>query len=127
MHFMKESISKYVIIGAGLSGLTTAYMLHKSGENNFKILDSRNRVGGRILTRNAIDFGATWFHNHHTNVVSLLEELEISKFYQYNIGKSILVYSSMAPEQYFENDPKVPSAYRISAVSYTHLTLPTKA
>lgn len=30
-----------------------------------------------------------------------------------------MVYSSMAPEQYFENDPTVPSAYRISGGSQT--------
>ncbi|WP_394749045.1 flavin monoamine oxidase family protein [Spongiimicrobium salis] len=111
---MDSSHSKYLIIGAGLSGLTTAYMLHKHGETNFKVLDARKRVGGRILTRNAIDFGATWFHNHHESVVALLAELNISKFHQYNTGKSILVYSSMAPEQYFENDPSVIPPYRIS-------------
>ncbi len=111
------SKKKYIIIGAGLSGLTTAYMLHKSGESDFLILESRDRIGGRILTDNGIDFGATWFHDHHQNVTALLDELKIEKFHQYSKGKSVLVYSTMSPAHYFENDPNSPSAYRIAGGS----------
>ncbi|WP_010522655.1 flavin monoamine oxidase family protein [Aquimarina agarivorans] len=108
---------KYVIIGAGLSGLTTAYMLQKHGETDFLILESRDRSGGRIYTEKGIDYGATWFHNHHENVNALLDELEVNKFYQYSKGKSVLVYNTMAPAHYFENDPNSPSAYRIAGGS----------
>ncbi len=113
------SKKKYIIIGAGLSGLTTAYMLQKSGESDFMILESRDRTGGRIFTDNGIDFGATWFHNHHQNVNALLDELKIDKFHQYSKGKSVLVYSTMSPAHYFENDPNTPSAYRIAGGSTT--------
>lgn len=111
---MEHPTYKYIIIGAGLSGLVTAYRLYKSGETDFVVLESRNRIGGRILTRDRIDLGATWFHTHHQNVIHLLDELGIEKFHQYNKGRSVLVYSTMAPEHYFENDPNVPSAYRIA-------------
>lgn len=114
---MKKTFSKYCIIGAGLSGLTTAYMLTKSGIEDFTILESRTRIGGRILSKNHIDFGATWFQNHHTNVLELLDELQLDKFSQYSAGKSVLVYNSMAPEHYFESDPNTPSAHRISGSS----------
>ena len=110
---MKGEYSKYIIIGAGLSGLTTAYRLHQKGETGFKVLESRNRIGGRIVARNGIDFGATWFQTHHERVIALLDELGIEKFHQYNTGKSVLVYSTMAPEHYFENDPDTPAAYRM--------------
>ncbi len=109
--------TKYIIVGAGLSGLTTGYMLAKSGETDFIILESRDRIGGRILTNEGIDFGATWFHNHHQHVSGLLNELSIDKFYQYSKGKSVLVYSTMAPAHYFENDPNSPSAFRIAGGS----------
>jgi len=114
---MKESFSKYIIVGAGLSGLTSAYQLEKAGETDFVLLESRNRVGGRIHTNDNIDLGATWFQTHHQNVLNLLDELRISKFHQYATGKSVLVYSTMAPEHYFESDPNAPSAYRISGSS----------
>lgn len=114
---MKNQHTKYIIVGAGLSGLTSAYQLQKSGENDFVILESRDRIGGRILTNDGIDLGATWFQAHHENVLDLLEELGIEKFYQYSKGRSVLVYSTMAPEHYFESDPNAPSAYRIAGGS----------
>ncbi|QWX83530.1 FAD-dependent oxidoreductase [Cellulophaga sp. HaHaR_3_176] len=111
--------TKYIIIGAGLSGLTTAFQLNKSGERDFMVLDARAKIGGRILTNNQIDFGATWFQNHHTNVAAMLRELKVEKFPQYSKGRSVLVYSTMAPEHYFQNDPNAPSAYRVAGGSVT--------
>ncbi len=108
---------KYIIIGAGLSGLVTAYALQKKGEQDFIVLEGRNRVGGRILTSDDIDLGATWFQSHHKTLSNLIDELSIVKFHQYSTGKSIFIYSSMAPAQYFENDPNTPSAYRIGGGS----------
>lgn len=110
---MKQKSAKYIIVGAGLSGLTSAYHLHKAGEHDFLVLESRERIGGRIMTNNNIDFGATWFQNHHNHILSLLKELGIGKFHQYTEGRSVLVYSTMAPEHYFESDPSAPLAYRI--------------
>lgn len=110
---MEKKSIKFIIIGAGLSGLASAHELHKAGEKDFIILESRDRIGGRIMTNDAIDFGATWFQKHHGHVVSLLKELDLDKFYQYSQGRSVLVYSTMAPEHYFESDPSAPSAHRI--------------
>jgi len=108
---------KYIIIGAGLSGLTTAYSLLKNGENDFLILEGRNRLGGRINTDTNIDLGATWFQSHHTNLNSLLDTLKINKFEQYSKGQSVLVYNTMAPAHYFESQHNGPSAYRITGGS----------
>jgi len=114
---MKNNSAKYIIIGAGLSGLTSAYQLQKAGETDFLVLESRDRIGGRILTNEGIDLGATWFQTHHQKVLELLDELEIEKFHQYSKGRSVLVYSTMAPEHFFESDPNTPSAYRIAGSS----------
>ncbi len=114
---MNHNSYKYLIVGAGLSGLTTAFQLQLAGETDFLILESRDRIGGRIITKNGIDFGATWFHNHHTHVVDLVENLGLTKFHQFDRGKSVLVYNSMAPAHYFENDPTTPSAFRIAGGS----------
>lgn len=116
---MKKKSAKYIILGAGLSGLTAAHQFYRSGESDFLVLESRNRIGGRIMTNNNIDFGATWFQSHHDNVLSLLKELSIEKFHQYSKGRSVLVYSTMAPEHYFESDPNTPSAFRVQNNSQT--------
>ncbi|WP_430907603.1 flavin monoamine oxidase family protein [Maribacter sp. 2-571] len=110
---MSIPFTKYMIIGAGLSGLTTAYVLRKAGETDMMVLESRKRIGGRIFEQDRIDFGGTWFQSHHLNVLRLLDELGIAKFHQYVKGKSVLVYRNGVPERYFESDPNTPSAYRI--------------
>jgi monoamine oxidase len=75
-----------IIIGAGLSGLLTAYRLKKEGIP-FKILEARNRIGGRINTvygtdNTPVEMDATWFGNQHKHLRSLLEELGIEYFEQ---------------------------------------------
>lgn len=109
--------AKYIIIGAGLSGLTTAQALLDKGETDLIILEGRDRLGGRIHTDNAIDLGATWFQDHHSNLNRLLDTHKLSKFEQFNQGQSVLVYNTMAPAHYFESPQGAPSAYRISGGS----------
>jgi monoamine oxidase len=109
--------SKYIIVGAGLSGLTTAYELLKNGEEDFIILEGRDRIGGRIDTFDGIDLGATWFQNHHTHLSTLIDGLKLEKFRQYSIGKGVFIYSSMAPPQYFDNGGNETAAFRIGGGS----------
>lgn len=76
-----------LIIGAGLSGLLTGYLLKKEGIP-FKIIEARNGIGGRINTvygtnNSPIEMGATWFTNQHKHLMALLEELEIDYFEQH--------------------------------------------
>ena len=62
-----------IIIGAGLSGLSIAYLLKKRGIN-VHIIEARNRIGGRIETikgnqNSPMEMGATWFGKKHQNLV----------------------------------------------------------
>lgn len=41
---------KIVVIGAGLSGLTTAYRLHELTGETVEVYEARGRAGGRVLT-----------------------------------------------------------------------------
>lgn len=45
---------KVIIIGAGMAGLSAANHLNKNGLTDFKILEARSRIGGRIVS---IDIG----------------------------------------------------------------------
>ena len=104
---------KYGIVGAGLSGLTTAHQLFHSGEKDFVVLDSRNHLGGRIHTKDHVDLGATWFQDHHTYLSQLVNEMLVEKYEQYSKGKSVLIYNTMAPAHFFESSQEGPNAFRI--------------
>lgn len=41
---------KVLIIGAGMAGLSAANHLVKNGQTDFKILEARSRIGGRIIS-----------------------------------------------------------------------------
>ncbi|WP_394750823.1 flavin monoamine oxidase family protein [Spongiimicrobium salis] len=118
---MQKTHSKYIIVGAGLSGLTAGYTLYNQNERDFTILEARNRIGGRIHTHQGIDLGATWFQNYHEHLVDLANTLNINSFPQYAKGTGILTYSPTAPAHYFESDPNGPSAYRFAGGSISLL------
>lgn len=54
-----------IVIGAGMSGVTSARMLHDAGQR-VVVVEARDRVGGRMHTdRSAgfpVDLGASWIH-----------------------------------------------------------------
>ncbi|CAL66939.1 flavin monoamine oxidase family protein [Christiangramia forsetii] len=114
---MKVKKVKFLIIGAGLSGLITANELRENGEEDFIILEARSRTGGRILTKEGIDLGATWFQKQHVYTSEVLSKYNLDYFEQFSKGKSVLVYNSMAPAHLFESDPNAPGAKRISGGS----------
>ena len=114
---MKSKHSKYLIIGAGLSGLTTAYILKENGITDVTILEGRPQIGGRIVTLNNVDLGATWFQQPHQYLKRLLNELNVGSFQQYQKGQSVLVYNTTAPAHYFESATDESSAKRIAGGS----------
>ena len=71
---------KFLIVGAGLSGLTIANALLENGENDFIVLEARSRTGGRILTEEGIDLGATWFQKQHTYTSEILRKYDLDYF-----------------------------------------------
>jgi monoamine oxidase len=86
-----------VIVGGGLAGLYAGYLLKAQGVD-FKILEAGERLGGRILgkpwsndagNRLNLDLGPTWFWPHQTELVALLETLNIEIFEQYNQGDAL--------------------------------------
>ena len=45
-----DNYHQFIIIGGGISGLSAASHLAKNGFKDFKLLEARNRLGGRIAT-----------------------------------------------------------------------------
>ena len=106
-----------LILGAGLSGLLTGYLLKKEGIP-FKIIEARNRIGGRIDTvigtnDTPVEMGATWFTSQHKYLIALLKELEIEYFEQHMDRKVCYQTSANSPAQLIEI-PNQSASYRIS-------------
>jgi monoamine oxidase len=107
-----------VIIGAGLSGLYTAYLLKKHGIKA-TILEARERIGGRIhsispqLTeannheaREYFDMGPAWFWPEMNPLFKgLVKELRLVAFEQYSDGDYLI-------DESVDKKPRVyPAAY----------------
>ena len=107
----------FIIIGAGLSGLTTAYYLKKRHRITPLILEARSEIGGRIKTTDSIDLGATWLGKEHRNLLKLLDELGIETFPQYQKGKGIFIHSAAEPPHYFDTEENSSSTFRIAGGS----------
>lgn len=104
-----------MILGAGLSGLLTAYRLQNKGFD-IVIIEARNRIGGRIYTLKSgeanIEMGATWFNEIHKNFKALLREFEVDFFEQFMKGTSYFEPFSASQAQAIEI-PENNSSYRV--------------
>ena len=88
-----------IIIGAGLSGLYAAYLLHKRGVKTI-VVEAKNRIGGRIQSinlpssgddREQFDMGPAWFWPTMNPLFNdLVQELELTAFEQYSQGDSLI-------------------------------------
>jgi monoamine oxidase len=83
-----------IIIGAGYAGLTAALRLKSAGKRVL-VLEARNRVGGRVWTKQLdqggyIDLGAQWVGPGQEKLYALARQYDIKTFPTYDEGKSIL-------------------------------------
>jgi monoamine oxidase len=105
-----------IILGAGLSGLLTAYRLQSKGFD-IEIIEARDRVGGRIHTvysdAGQVEMGATWFNDIHVSFRNLLSELGLEHFEQFMTGTSYFEAFSAAPAQEIQIPQNSPS-YRVT-------------
>lgn len=112
-----------IIIGAGLSGLVSAYQLKKK-QVKFRIIEAQNRVGGRIETvygrqNTPMEMGATWFGDEHRNLLDLLDELHIGPFEQHTEGIALFETMSFTPPQQYLVPANAQAAYRMQGGSTT--------
>lgn len=96
---MESPTTDVVIIGAGLTGLTLAYLLRQSGKSVL-LLEARDRIGGRVHTDYVdevapLELGATWLGRKHTALWDLLRELDLSVYSQRQTDRAI--YESAGP------------------------------
>ncbi|SDM98435.1 monoamine oxidase [Daejeonella rubra] len=111
---MTQSI---IIVGAGLSGLTLAYYL-KNSVADITIIEASDRLGGRIHTVKGkldtpLELGATWLSDMHSELITLLGELNLRKYPQFSGGISLFQTKSFEPSQQFYVPESEQPSYRI--------------
>ncbi len=120
---MKIIETDILIIGAGLTGLTIAYLLRKRNLT-VHIVEARARVGGRIHTKYSEtlapqEMGATWFGKNHTALIDLLKELNIEIFKQELSDKAIYEAISTSPPQLVSLPPNNDPSFRVQGGTTT--------
>ena len=82
-----------VVVGAGLAGLAAARRLADGGAA-VRVLEARDRVGGRVLTQRAgagsFDLGAQWIGPGQHRVLALAAELGLETFPTWHEGRKVL-------------------------------------
>ncbi|KAK7507826.1 hypothetical protein BaRGS_00000791 [Batillaria attramentaria] len=97
---MAESVASFdvVVVGGGISGLTTAYHLKKRDKNlRVIVLEAKDRVGGRTQTvplksaggNDKWDVGGQWVGRCQPHIMSLLLELGLETHPQYIDGRKV--------------------------------------
>jgi monoamine oxidase len=105
----KKSNDPVVIVGAGLSGLRAASLLTSQGIPCV-VLESRERFGGRVLSREVpdkpdlgkFDLGPTWFWPQYEPMIArLVQELGLDVFAQHAEGAMLSERYKNEPAQRF--------------------------
>ena len=115
-----------LIVGGGLAGLTVARRLYQAGLG-FRLLEARQRLGGRILSvhasghdaKDGFDLGPSWFWpGTQPMLKTLVDELGLAAFPQNSVG-DIVVHrmSREEPQRYRLSVQQAPQSMRFSGGS----------
>jgi monoamine oxidase len=90
--------AQVVVVGAGIAGLTAARRLVAAGVDT-RVVEARDRVGGRTLNYNVtapqaspgtiVEVGGQWVGPGQDRVLALIDELGLSTFKTYEAGNYI--------------------------------------
>ncbi|MFK5955143.1 MAG: FAD-dependent oxidoreductase [Planctomycetota bacterium] len=97
-----DEVVDVAIIGGGISGLTAAWTLKKLGRTQVKVLEVRDRVGGRTLNEASanngyVELGGQWVGPTQDAVMGLMGQLGIGRFPTYNTGRQVDQTDSLGP------------------------------
>ncbi|MCA1984814.1 FAD-dependent oxidoreductase, partial [Nocardioides sp. R-N-C8] len=98
-----------IVVGAGVTGLTTAYRLLQAGRE-VTVLEARDRIGGRLRNETheeEVDFevGGQWVSPDQTALIALLDELGLETFKRYRSGESLYVGSDGVARRFADEMP----------------------
>ncbi|TDH59918.1 amine oxidase [Dankookia rubra] len=110
------------IVGGGLAGLHAARLLHDAGVP-FRLIEARERLGGRILTADTagraamdgFDLGPSWFWpGMHPAMAGVVDELGLEAFPQHDDGDVLVERSRTAPPQRYQGFRQEPRSMRLA-------------
>ncbi|XP_064608664.1 amine oxidase [flavin-containing] B-like [Liolophura sinensis] len=105
-----------VVVGAGISGLTTAYhILKRCPTMTVVVLEAKDRVGGRTLTQelktadgtDLWDLGGQWVGSSQTHIVDLVNELGLELCRQYTEGRKYMQLGGYRLRSYSSSLPSL--------------------
>lgn len=114
-----------IIIGGGLAGMTAAHRLHQAGIA-FHLLEARNRLGGRILSVDAMgqpgtdgfDLGPSWFWpDHQPDIANLIGSLGLRVFAQHSDGDVVFQRGAHEAPQRYQGIQRDPQSMRLAGGS----------
>lgn len=110
------------IVGAGLSGLWAAFLLHAQGVDCL-VLEARDRIGGRILTTDiegresvdGVDLGPSWFWpDMHPDMARIVADLGLKAFPQYDEGDVLIEHEPGTPPRRLAGFRQEPRSMRLA-------------
>ncbi|WP_150958231.1 flavin monoamine oxidase family protein [Microbacterium testaceum] len=82
-----------IVVGAGLSGLTTAHRLRQFG-STVAVFEAAARVGGRVSSAEVdgvhVDLGGTFVGPGQDRILALAEEVGVSRYPTYSAGRNVI-------------------------------------
>lgn len=113
----------YIIVGGGISGLYSAYSLHKKfGINNITILEKNNKLGGRIETfyvdGTFLEMGAGGVIDNQKNMMELIKDLGLEDKLVNSINDRSFVVAESVPTLNYTDELGniVPFIYKINNI-----------
>lgn len=119
---MKKMHTTVAIAGGGLAGLYAAHLLHAAGID-FRMMEARERLGGRILTadetgalsEDGFDLGPSWFWPEmQPQMAALVRELDLPTFFQHQEGDVIFQRMSRETPWRYRSTDQVPQSMRLA-------------
>jgi len=93
---MRSASTEVIVVGAGLAGLSAARQLQAAGRQ-VRIVEARDRVGGRTLNHSltapgakpgtVVEIGGQWVGPTQDRVLALIQELGLSTFKTWGEGR----------------------------------------
>ncbi|XP_077983035.1 amine oxidase [flavin-containing] B-like [Glandiceps talaboti] len=117
-----ETKKDVIVIGAGISGMSAAKVLHEAGLD-IMVLEARDRLGGRSVTFNdpsygCADMGAGFVGPTQNRILRLMKELGIENYKVNETGKTLLELDGTR----YCYDGVIPNFYNpITALDINHL------
>ncbi|KAA1477125.1 amine oxidase [Dentipellis sp. KUC8613] len=115
---------RVLILGGGMAGITAAKALHEQGIDDFKIVEARGALGGRMKVfkfgapgrQYSMEAGAEWVHGTQTgdgpsNPIFNLAKKHNLTMYPSNYYGSMTTYDYTGPVDYLETWNKAIRAY----------------